>query len=677
MAASPEAKRVGLSTGGIVVGDETVPLLSGSVHYFRMPRSSWKPALEALRGLGARFVDTYVPWSVHERERGVYDFGEHDPRLDVGAFLEVASSVGLYAIVRPGPHINAELTEFGIPGRVLWDERCMARSPSGAPVVLPMPPGAFPIPSYASSVFHEEAELWLRRAAEEIAPYVYPDGPVLLVQVDNEGSLYFRDGPYDQDYHPDSVEQYRRFLVRRYQTPTALRAAHGDPELTFASVAPPARLDEQSPDRLARHLDWAEYQEALIETAFYRFRRTLDRHGLRGVPTMHNLPVAESATPLDPARLERSVDFLSIDYYHHASERIRGEIARRTSHVATRGRARGVPSFAAEMGAGFAPYFPPLSEGDNAFTAMSALAYGLRGMNLYMAVTRDRWIGGPIDLRGRPRESARLWTSLFAALERTRFHTLVRETPVHLVVPRSYERLTRICHAFTPVPQAAFAFAGESVLRAGLEGELDPTGGATAETESFLHLLEGTLGAEGVAHTLVSDDLLSYSTERAAWTIVLCPGALPEEQTRLLTDALLAGKKVSFGPRLPERSASMRPSGARVPRMEGSPVPLLLPRGPATLRELVSSAATDLGLERLTSHPEALRTTLHRDASGTPRVLFVINGGDSSFTGVAGVAGAVAATDALTLEALPIESGHVHVTMPPRTVRMLELAPAS
>ena len=34
-----------------------------------------------------------------------------------------------------------------------------------------------------------------------LSPLLYPAGPIVLLQVDNEGALYFRDGAYDQDYH--------------------------------------------------------------------------------------------------------------------------------------------------------------------------------------------------------------------------------------------------------------------------------------------------------------------------------------------------------------------------------------------------------------------------------------------------------------------------------------------
>src|SRR6266566_1236983 len=157
--------RVGFARGGIVVGDELVPLYSGSVHYWRLEREAWRAAIVETKKLGVRLIDTYVPWGVHETAPGEADFGEKDPRLDVVAFLRLVQELGLYAIVRPGPHINAELTCFGIPERVIWDPSCQARSPTNSPVMLPMLPVSFPVPSYASEAFHDEVARYFEALA--------------------------------------------------------------------------------------------------------------------------------------------------------------------------------------------------------------------------------------------------------------------------------------------------------------------------------------------------------------------------------------------------------------------------------------------------------------------------------------------------------------------------------
>ena len=210
------APRVRVRREGLVLDGTTLPLYSGSVHYFHMDPAAWRPALASLRGMGLRLVDTYIPWGVHEIAKGRFDFGEGRPALDVVRFLHMARDEGLYAIVRPGPHINGELTFFGLPERIVWDPACQARSPENHPVVLPMLPACFPVPSYASDAFLEEVGEWYRALAEKLAPLRYPEGPIVLCQIDNEAGLYFRDGLYDQDYRPEAAAGFRAFMQKKH-----------------------------------------------------------------------------------------------------------------------------------------------------------------------------------------------------------------------------------------------------------------------------------------------------------------------------------------------------------------------------------------------------------------------------------------------------------------------------
>src|SRR5882724_13312387 len=94
---------VTLSPRGLRLGDREVPLISGSVHYFRLDPREWLAALTALQSLGIEIVDLYLPWGVHERVDGTFDFGDKDPRLDVVRFLRQVNDLGMLAIVRPGP----------------------------------------------------------------------------------------------------------------------------------------------------------------------------------------------------------------------------------------------------------------------------------------------------------------------------------------------------------------------------------------------------------------------------------------------------------------------------------------------------------------------------------------------------------------------------------------------
>jgi beta-galactosidase len=661
-----EEARVKLGPAGLVLGDETLPLHAGSVDYFRLPRSAWRPALEAVRSLGAHLVDVAVPWGVHEKARGVFDFGRDNLRLDVVHFLELAGECGLRAIVRPGPGQAAELAFGGIPERVVWDEACQARSPTGRPVILAALPLAYPAPSLASRAFHEEASLWLRAVAEQLGPLGWPHGPIVLLALADAERSHTQD-----DYHPDAVAQYRRFLTRKYGNVSALRRAHPASSASFATVEPPASLGEATADDLGPHLDWCEFQEALLESALYRRRGVLGRHGLGGIPVSSALPPPHAAADL--ARLAHVVDTVSLEVHARASDEARTAIADMTMRVVARCTSRGVPAFA-RASTGFAAGRAARTEQDDAFTAQVALAYGARGLGLHMAVQRDRWIGGPIDDRGVRRPSAALWTGLFGALDRLRFHELVRRAPVRIVVPRSLTRLARVCQAWGPLRPEAFASAeGQGSLDT-LEGDLDPSRGAVAEAHVFLTTLERVLERARVPYLTTDADGLERVTPHAAWTIVVCPGALDPELTAWIGQAILSSARISVGPRAPERDERFAPSSVRLPPLERPVVPIVLPRGPATLAELVRTTLADLGIEPLHAEPEGIHTTLHQDAEGRPRVLFVINGTAESVLARVSAAGASGATDALTHEVFSAAGGLVALPVPARTVRILALS---
>lgn len=669
------AAKVELVPAGIRVGDETVPLLAGTAHYWRLEPEAWRPALDGIKSLGLTLVDTYVPWSVHERGTGDFDFGNADPRLDVARFVRLAGELGLYVIARPGPHINAELTCFGIPERVIWTKECQAVSAGGKPVALPVPPLAFPVPSYASEAFHAEARVWFDAVGKELAPLVWPNGPIVLLQVDNEGAMYFRDGVYDQDYHADAIALYRAFLKDKYDRVEVLRDVLNEPGATFFNVEPPRRFDASAPADLARHLDWAEFQEELLAGAFTRYRVAMENAGLGGVPTSHNLPLSESATPLDPARVGRAVELLGLDYYHGASPPQRAEIARRTSELAVRCAAREQPPFACELGAGYPPFFAPLSENDNLFTALTALAYGLRGYNLYMAVERDRWVNAPIDPKGRIRPSAEAWQKLTRALVRLRFAELERFAPVHVLVPRSLRRLARVTHAFGPLSAALFQVLGASAEDACFEDEIGLGAPPAIRTDRFVQMLEQALDAAGIPYALSSDDVARYSFKHARWTIVACPGALEPDLVARIVRARERGRAVTVGPQAPLLDASFRPL-AEPPVLAADPgdaVPALLPFDEAAIVRAVVEARQRLDLPSLRIEPEDVRVTVHADARGVPRVMFVINATEHEIRATVTAAGAREGHDVLDGALFRVTVGVFELTLLPRSVRMLEL----
>ena len=650
------------------------------MHYWRLDPADWRPCLEAVLAMGLPLVDIYLPWSVHEVAPGKLDLGGSvgspgDPRLDVVAFLRLAHDLGLHAIVRPGPHINAELTYFGLPERVVWDPACQARGPTGQPVILPVPPCMFPVPSYASEAYHDEVKRYFHTLGAELAPLRHPDGPIVMLQIDNEGAHFFRDGAFDQDYHPDAIAQYRVFLRERYPTLDALRLSYGDvarvegdDQLRFTNVLPPVAFASERLEDMAYQLEWAEFQEWLLARSLGRFADALGAAGLDGVPTCHNFPMAQHTTPLNAARVGEVVDLVGYDFYGGASEGARVSVARRASELSVRCDGLDVPAYACEMGAGFPPYFPPLAERDSIFTALTALAYGLRGFNVYMAVERDRWIGAPVDRHGRRRPFAEVWRKLCAALDATEFQNLHRHVPVRVLVPRVERRLARVTHAFGPASAALMAVAGRGPRESCFEHEFGQGYPLALESDTFVRAFEQALDARGLPWALVGGEDRDISLRGARWVVCATSGGFAPALADQLREAAGRGARVTIGPRPVERDGSFVRCAADLGEFE-----MLQTSTPATADGAVARAIEELDLTCHPCDPDGIHATVHHDAAGVARVAFVINPTSADVVAHVSLGSDGRWRDVLEDDETTSSAGLLELRVRPRTVRMLAL----
>lgn len=111
-------------TKDFLLDKQPFQILSGAIHYFRIPPEDWEHSLYNLKALGFNTVETYVPWNLHEPKEGQFDFSG---QLDIERFLALAQELGLYAIVRPSPYICAEWEFGGLPAWLLT-KKCRVRS---------------------------------------------------------------------------------------------------------------------------------------------------------------------------------------------------------------------------------------------------------------------------------------------------------------------------------------------------------------------------------------------------------------------------------------------------------------------------------------------------------------------------------------------------------------------
>ncbi len=159
-----------------VLDGKPYQVVSGELHYARIPREYWRARLKMARAMGLNTVATYVFWNVHEPKPGVYDFSGNN---DLAAFIKMAQEEGLHVLLRAGPYSCAEWEFGGFPAWLLKDPRMST--------ALRTNDDAFMVP----------AERWMKRLAQEMAPLLLKNGgPIIAVQVENEYGNFGGDPKY-------------------------------------------------------------------------------------------------------------------------------------------------------------------------------------------------------------------------------------------------------------------------------------------------------------------------------------------------------------------------------------------------------------------------------------------------------------------------------------------------
>ena len=169
-----------------MVNGHRIWIVSGAVHYFRVPRELWRDRLTKLQRAGFNTVETYVAWNIHEPREGEFDFSAG---ADLDAFLSLAEELGLWIIVRPGPYICSE-----------WDN-------GGIPAWINVKPGVKL--RVANDVYHRYVKAFFEKVIPIIARHqVTRGGRVILVQDENE--YVFRNRPGGREHL-----EFLRDLLRR------------------------------------------------------------------------------------------------------------------------------------------------------------------------------------------------------------------------------------------------------------------------------------------------------------------------------------------------------------------------------------------------------------------------------------------------------------------------------
>lgn len=541
----------------LYIDGEPLSLFSGAFHYWRVDPDAWEACLERVGGMGFGIVETYVPWSVHEVSKGAFDFGKTDPRRDLPRFLRLCEEAGFKVLLRPGPHINAELTCFGYPERLFADRDLAMRCADGSPLIVPAPPRMFPAPCYHHPRFLAEARTWLEACGAAVSGQVHPGGPVIGIQVDNEFSRFFRTHPFDNDYSADSIRLFRRFLAEKYADLDGLNAAWRSRIDAWTLVDPPRGMSASNPGGLVRCLDWVGFGEYYI-TAALKSIAAIVRESFGGeVPLFHNYPAVTPLPPLNTTRLEEFLDFQGMDAYptreaYHA-------LRLGCKYTSTVSRLPVMVEFSSG-----GPFFAPfIGLADQEFTTRALLMHGMKGINFYMLVERERWYGSPVRRDGQVRpDRYDFYKTLLDEVRSWGLEEMTCRRPVLLLLPREYERLVSAATVPCPATSLMVELAGGPQLAADLlvsdeaYGLSEPVAARYARTRSFWYW---ALTAAGAHFAIADSDAPAGLLSRHP--VVVCPTF--EFMERRLQEKLMAyvdaGGTLVLGPRAPRSDERLEP----------------------------------------------------------------------------------------------------------------------
>jgi hypothetical protein len=166
-------RNVSFDERSAIIDGERQLMLSGAVHYPRVPPEDWDRVFKMAKEMGLNTIQTYVFWNYHEHHEGNVTWDKiADDMLDQSAnltkFIETAAENDLFVVLRIGPYVCGEYYFGGIPVwvRTLQDIKCFR---------------------CADPVWEEYMEKWTRTVVKQVEPLLASNGgPIVMMQIENE-----------------------------------------------------------------------------------------------------------------------------------------------------------------------------------------------------------------------------------------------------------------------------------------------------------------------------------------------------------------------------------------------------------------------------------------------------------------------------------------------------------
>lgn len=308
-------KKVTIDRGVLFIDDRPVFCLAGDYPYYRDHPANWPIRLAEMKRMNLNIVTCYVPWRHHEVEvegRRIIDFnGRTAPNRDVIGFLRQAAELSLWVILKPGPFIHAETNYGGLPDWISPENNRSIQAmvdDRGVPVRWfsedrePRQPEVLPAP--LDPVYLNLVRNWYTAVDRELlVPFGYPRGPIIGVQICNEG-IYSDSwvAPWQFDYSSSALRLYQVWLAETYGEIGEYNRLHRTTLTSFSEVEPPRRgRIPTDAGGLLELLDWGRFQSHLLGQVYRTYRGFL----ATDLPILVNInPVWENPDRVHPQKYD-------------------------------------------------------------------------------------------------------------------------------------------------------------------------------------------------------------------------------------------------------------------------------------------------------------------------------------------------------------------------------------
>jgi beta-galactosidase len=422
---------LGIIENKFIIGRDEFYPFSAEMHYFRVEKRYWSICFERIKKAGFRIISTYVPWNLHEIRPGDFDFrGVSGPEKDLIVFLELCREFGFKVILKPGPWIRAEWFNGGLPQYIFTDEAVVSRDYKGELVMAKNGPGMTENyqPCYLHPKYLGHVKRYLGGLVEVIQNYIFPKGPVFILQLDEELSFGGNTSPFAVDYNNYIItEYYHKFLEEKYQTSDKLPIAYGKKVKHFSEVEPPTSVETKKPEDLVKYFNWLEFKGQILSKYIQALRERLEGLGV-GCLFSVNLPWTDDfGLPADWSALQGEKMLIGMQVpdprdYCRLGRNLR-YLTNKTGFCWTPqlfgGRAiEGAGKAASDQKTDFAA-----NTRFHRYLLVSSLAAGLKGINHYMFVGRDHWQGSPLGRDGTVNDNYEVIRKASAAMEQISINT--------------------------------------------------------------------------------------------------------------------------------------------------------------------------------------------------------------------------------------------------------------